>query len=168
MLPAQAVYTIHLPEFGAQAKFAVRASIETAPASGAGSGSATRVGDWEVTVAVDLSRCEIYCVYRQRRDGSGRTPVVSLLPPVTVIRVYGDPASAPTTVIVDPAGLRLPVVGSLVLPIRDEEYIPGRKLFTAALDGESGSKAPSSDRAHFVRSAIQPETAFCKITPLRI
>src|SRR3954449_5235714 len=55
----------------------------------AGHVPSTSLGGWEVTAGYDPIRCEVYCIYRQKPDSSGRTPLISLLaPPITIVEVY--------------------------------------------------------------------------------
>ncbi|MBZ5617552.1 MAG: hypothetical protein LAQ69_02280 [Acidobacteriia bacterium] len=169
------IYSIHIPAPGPQSTFewsvtysstdvgllhAVPASVF--PVS-------TRLGDWEVTVAVDLARCEIYCAYRRIPDALGRTRLTGLLlPPITAIRFYTDSASNPTTLIVDPAGLRYPAATSTVPVSQEKLYIPGRRAFAIVLVAEGDDRAPASLRAHSFSSTNNPETTARPALPLRI
>src|SRR5438105_10420898 len=67
-----------------------------------GQAASTNLGGWEVTAGFDPIRCEIYCIYRQKPNASGRTPLAGLLaPPITIIEVYAGPASKPVIVTFD-------------------------------------------------------------------
>lgn len=164
MLQAQ-VYTIHIP------KTEVPSKIELSVAYPAGGGSvqtgagempaATRIGDWEVTVALDADRCEISCVYRRIRD------LTHLLPPVAEIRLYTGSRSQPATIMVDPAGLRLPLAASRVLTAVEQPGIPARRLFAAILMRSEGDRTPLT-AAPLVTSGHKPKVTVPAAVPLRI
>jgi len=176
------VYRIHIPSSGLPVNFNFSVAYSSmdagfnhgtaATAISAGSFSiapAARVGGWEVTVVFDTVKCEIYCVYRRIRHAFGRTPVVDLLlPPITVIRLYTNSESEPSTVIVDPAGLRRPAATSNVPVTEAKVYLPGRRLFTAILVQESDHEPPTAPPAPSLSSTFSPAPASPACRPLRI
>jgi len=141
------VYKLHLPNPAARVEW-------TAPIP----------ANWEVTVAVDTARCQLFCVYRIKR---GTPSGVLLAPPTVVIRIYSDFVSIPQTVTVDPAGLTLPTAAGETDAPRDCPYMPGRKLF-AAVPVRRAAGAPSTppQPQHFSASHAGPATAAA--VPLRI
>lgn len=163
MLQAQ-VYTIHIPktELPSRVEWSVAYAAGGNVKTGAGEmPAATRVGDWEVTVALDAGRCEISCVYRRIRD------LTHLLPPVTEIRLYTGSRSQPATIMVDPAGLRLPLAASRVLTVAQQPGMPARRLFAAILMRGEGDRTPSTG-ALSVTSGHQPKVTVRAAVPLRI
>jgi hypothetical protein len=153
-LHAQSIYSIPFPEAGTPAKFELyvtysptdagfnHAALEfTVPAGSLYTAPAISFGDWEVTVSVDLTRCGIYCAYRRKREASGRTSLIDLLPPITAIRVYTGSAAKPAIMFVDPAGLRLPAATRDIVIARETICIPGRRFFQIALAPQSGDKS---------------------------
>jgi len=158
-----AVYTIHIPRAAAPSRLDVYFLI----AEG-GAVSIASVADWEVTVAYDTELCEIYCEYRRKRDEFGRPQLNLWLPPIAAIQVDMGSGSKPDTVIVDPAGLRFPTAASHIAITHEELYIPGRKLLTASLVAETGSRAPTSRPTRSIAFIHNPEIAFPTAMPRRI
>lgn len=128
--------------------------------------SVTQFGGWEVEVTVDEETCEISCDYRLRRDRFGRAPVTDLLlPPAIEIRVYTDGASLPTTVTVDPAHTREPVLRSDGIVGSDEALLPGvRGHVPPPPDASPARTGP--DRAG--RAPAAPSAPRATSTPLRV
>src|SRR5579872_379710 len=101
-------YTIHLPKtvLASQFEFSVaypqtggNGSRQAARKVSSTAGTATAAtGDWEVTIALDLARCEITCVYRRLRE------TTHLLPPVAEIHLHSESGPLPDAVVLDPAG----------------------------------------------------------------
>ena len=128
--------------------------------------SVTQFGGWEVEVTVDEETCEISCDYRLRRDRFGRAPVTDLLlPPAIDIRIYTDGVSLPTTVTIDPAHTREPVLRSGGLATPDEALLPGARVdVRPPTDASPVRKGP--DPAG--RAADAPAVACVASTPLRV
>ena len=129
--------------------------------------SATRVGDWEVTVVLDVLRCEISCAYRLKRDVFGRTHSGSLLPPVAEIHLDTGFGSPPITLIVDPAGLLLPSAARTFPISQDKLCVPTRKFFTAAPQPECGCSPRSSSQPRELSSATNSAAVTLAAVPLR-
>jgi len=102
-------------------------------------------GGWEVTVSIDPAECVVYCTYRK---AGGMT----LLPPVTTLRIFGDGAAAPEVVVVDPAGRELPVARAREVVALSGAAAPGRK-WMAERAGES-SAAAATVRVDCARSGL--------------
>jgi hypothetical protein len=103
----------------------------------------TQFGGWEVEVTVDEETCEISCDYRLRRDRFGRAPVTDLLlPPAIDIRIYRDGASLPTTVTIDPAHTREPVLRSDGIATLDEAVLPGARVDVSPPDASPERTRP--------------------------
>ena len=183
MLHAESIYSIPIPASRTPAKFELyvtysptdagfnRAALRefTVPAGGLYTARAISFGDWEVTVAVDLAHCGIYCAYRRKPEASGRTSLVDLLPPpITAIRVYAGSAAKPAIVFVDPAGLRLPAATSHIVITRETFCIPGRKLFVAALAPESDCSSPALPQTTVLSLTHNPRTTIPVTVSLRI
>jgi hypothetical protein len=183
MLHAQSIYSISIPDSGTPAKFELyvtysptdagfnRAAARefTVPASGLYTAPAISFGDWEVTVAVDLSHCGIYCAYRRKPEASGRTSLVDLLPPpITAIRIYAGSAAKPAIVFVDPAGLRLPAATSHTVITRETLCMPGRKFFPTALPPDRGDKSSALSQAHLLSLTYSHKTTIPATVSLRI
>jgi len=130
--------------------------------------SATRVGDWEVTVAFDIVRCEISCAYRQKQDTFGRVRLGSLLAPVIEIRIDTGFGSRPETVLLDPAGLLLPTATRSVRFTPDQLCIPARKISNATLQpaGAAALSAALQPQSNHVTNYAS--TSILTIIPLRI
>jgi len=162
-----------LPDSGSQV-FHIRVAISGPPskiewdmAYSSFEAGATRVGDWEVTVAFDAAKCEIHCTYRRAQRAFGATSLADLwLPPVTTIRLYTDPESQPATVIVDPAGLRLPSAASKTLVTQEKLCVPGRRLAVPVQQVES--EAPASAQPLSFSSTFNLATISSAARPLRI
>jgi hypothetical protein len=183
MLHAQGTYTIPIPDMGTPAKFELYATYSptdagfdhaalrefTVPAGGLYTAPAISFGDWEVTVAVDLVHCGIYCSYRRKPEASGQTSLADFLPPpITAIRIQAGSAAKPAIVFVDPAGLRLPAASSHIVITWETLCIPGRKLFPTALPSESGHKSSALSRAHSLSLAYSHKTTIPATISLRI
>ncbi len=110
---AQNVYKVYIPHSGPISK------VEwSSPGAG-----------WTVTVGFDHERCELYCAYRRVQDAFGPLALIHfLLPPATVIRVYGDPGSKPDAITVDPAGLHFPRATGRATVGAEQLGIPARGL----------------------------------------
>jgi hypothetical protein len=119
-----------------------------------------RIGDWEVTVAVDTERCEISCVYRRIREAT------RLLPPVTEIRLHTGSGSTPARFVIDPAGLRLPIVSRMPGAATELCMIPGRGLLVTQLPEQDerfqGGESLRCD------SIVAVDTRVAAALPLRI
>lgn len=183
MLHAQSIYTIPVPGSGTPAKFDLYVTYSPTdagfnhaglrefivPAGGLYTAPAISFGDWEVTVAVDLPHCGIYCAYRRKPEASGRTSLVDLLPPpITAIRVYKGSAAKPAMVFVDPAGLRLPAATSHAVITGEMLCIPGRRLFRTTLAPKGGDKSSALSRAHLLSLAYSHKTTIPATVSLRI
>jgi hypothetical protein len=183
ILHAQSIYTIPIRDAGTPAKFELyvtyspadagfnRAAARefTLPAGSIYTAPSISFGDWEVTVAVDVAHCGIYCAYRRKPEASGRTSLVDLLPPpVTAIRIYTGSAAKPAIVFVDPAGLGLPAAASHMIITRETLCIPGRKLVRALLAPEGGDKSSILSRAHSLSLAYRHKTTIPAVISLRI
>lgn len=131
-----------------------------------GRAASTDLGGWEVTAGFDPVRCEIYCIYRQKPNASGRAPL--LAPPITIVEVYAGAASKPVIVTFDPAGLGLPAATSKFMPGRETVFLPGRKLAIAARTLQTSSTAFVSYQAGALAASIYPDLTAASITPLRI
>jgi hypothetical protein len=156
------VYTIPLPASVAAAKVELQVAYGGLPAQWANGWptSATSLGGWKVTVSIDSTHCEIHCTYRRTRD-------TLLLKPITLIRIYAGPGSKPTTLIVDPAGLKLPAAASQVAICQQEFGLPG-KWWAAALPAPDGSGAAlASIYAHPGFSETHSPAAHTAPLPLR-
>jgi hypothetical protein len=127
---------------------------------------AIRAGDWEVTVEFDAAKCEIHCTYRRTRHAVGTSLVDLWLPPVTAIRVYNNPESKPATMIVDPAGLRLPSAASKVFVTQEKLCVPGKRLAVPVQQVESDD--PTSAQPHSFCSTLYLATISSAALPLRI
>jgi hypothetical protein len=84
--------------------------------------------DWEIEVVFDPALCEISCTYRLKRN------TTLLLPPMTTIRVYTGEGS-PTTLVVDPAGVRFPGAFDAAGVSWEPASLPGRRIGPPALIG---------------------------------
>jgi hypothetical protein len=183
MLHAQSIYTIPVTDMGTPAKFDLYVTYSptdagfnhaglrefTVPAGGLYRAPAITFGDWEVTVAVDVAHCGIYCAYRRKPEASGRTSLVDLLPPpITAIRVYKGSVAKPAIVFVDPAGLRLPAASSHLVITWETLCIPGRKFFPTACPSESGDKSSALSPAHLLSLAYSHKTTIPATISLRI
>ena len=125
----------------------------------------TQFGGWEVEVTVDEETCEISCDYRLRRDRFGRKPVTDLLlPPAIDIRVYTDSASLPTTVTIDPAHTREPVLRSDGLATSEEALLPGARV---DMSPPPDASLERKERDLVGRAARAPAVARVACTPLR-
>jgi hypothetical protein len=169
------IYTIHIPNSRPPSKFEFSVAYSYTEENFHGVALAgvspvrTYLGDWEVTVAVDLGRCEIYCAYRRIPDALGRTRLIGLLlPPITAIRVYAESESKSTTIIVDPAGLRFPAATSNALVARESLYLPGKRVFTTDQAQEGDDLALTSLWRHRFSTTNNLETARSQALPLRI
>ena len=135
----------------------------------AGRGASTSLGGWEVTTGFDPIRCEVYCLYRQKPDASGRTPLIGLLaPPITIVEVYTGPASKPVIVTFDPAGLGSPAATARFVAKRDGLALPGRKVAFAVPHAPSASERPSASGTSFRSPVSDSEPALHSALPLRI
>jgi hypothetical protein len=135
----------------------------------AGRAPSTSLGGWEVTTGFDPIRCEVYCIYRQRSDASGRTPLLSLLaPPITVVEVYTGPAQKPIIVTFDPAGLGLPAADTKFVPKQDRLCLPGRKVAVSAPATLPEPAMPASYRTTLPSPAADPQPDCRSALPLRI
>ena len=170
------IYTLHVGNSVRPSKFQVSVTYSSsnaalgpdAPGGALLIAPASSVGGWEVTVGFDAAHCEIHCAYRRKRDAFGRMSLAGLLlPPITAIQIYEDSASKPLTVIVDPAGLRLPIATGHVVVTESQPGIPGRRL-CASVPGRQSGCAATSPRAHFSSTDNHPETSFSAAAPLRI
>ncbi len=134
----------------------------------AGSAASHSLGGWEVTAEFDPIRCEVYCVYRQKPGAFGRTPLVTFpAPPITVVEVYTGPASKPSIVVFDPAGLGLPSATGKDLPDEERLYLPGRKVAAAV----PTAWPPGRDASHpapLPLLSTQSDLFVPSLTPLRI
>jgi hypothetical protein len=148
---AQNVYKVYIPHSGPISK------VEwSSPGAG-----------WTVTVGFDRERCELYCAYRRVRDDFGSTALIHfLLPPASVIRVYGDPGTEPDTVIIDPAGLRFPRAGGRESAGGETPGIPTRGLFAGMPERESGRDPAVPKNELSTSNRIVP--ALPAAAPLRI
>ena len=158
------VYTVPIPASVAPAKLEFQVTYGSLP--GAWATSATSLGGWEVTVAFDAAHCVIHCTYRRTRDAL-------LLQPITSIRIsnWGQGPWAggqPTTVTVDPAGLRFPSIASLVVICPEEFGLPGRGWAAAVLVPDRQGRAPAASRAAASLSATHSPAALTPDLPLRI
>ena len=169
MLDAQSrTYTFHLP--GSALPSGLESYVTYSPL-----GALTRVmpvaglGGWEVTVALDIARCEVHCIYKRKRDSlwlASRPGL--LLPPITEIRVFPGSASPPITWVVDPAGLGFPSAVSNI-PISCEVLcMPAKRIFTTPLPLEGDSKAPVSHRLRPVSTLDKSGITAFSSAPLRI
>ena len=170
MLHAQpASYTVYVPNSGPVSRLAwhvTYASTDTGFTDNAASPAV--LGGWEVAVAIDVAHCGIYCAYRRKPDAWGRTPMLDLLlPPVTAIEVYKDSVSKPATVIVDPAGLRVPAVTKNAGVTPDKLCLPGKRLFTTVSLQADNRVCTSSEVSSFA-SNDNYQAAFRAAAPLRI
>jgi hypothetical protein len=147
-------YVIHLSGSTPPAKL----ELSVTPAS----------AEWEVTAVYDAARCEIHCTWRRKEDALGSRRLVSLLPPIAVIRMYSNFAATPDSVTIDPAGLGLPGV-TRDLPLRQEAiFMPARKLCVAIPAQADGHGAVERPRAQFLSSDEQPDVTASSTLPLRI
>jgi hypothetical protein len=179
------IYAIHVPELGVAPKLEVSVAHSfpassrhdiprMLPVSGAAPAGplyiarAVSIGGWEVTVALDADQCDIYCIYRRKRDSSGRTPLTGLLlPPITAIQIQTDFQSKPILVIADPAGLGFPAVIGNHFRIPEQCCLPGRRLITLPLQ-KGGDPITCLSRPHLFSSASSPEPTFPAAVPLRV
>jgi hypothetical protein len=161
-LCAAALLSLCLPGvLRAESEFYVVRIPQSVAPSGVAS-SISRVGDWEISVAFDATRCEIYCAYRR----FGRTPLTSLMrPPIAAIQIWRTPQSQPEVVWADPAGLSLPRVTGRV-PVRPEKlWITSKESFTATLRSLHGDvsaptlpqrgESTSLARVHFASAPLR-------------
>ena len=170
-LPAQpAVYTVHVTHTGPLFRLSWRVGYASTDQGFQDSAALpASLGGWEVTVARDAAHCGISCAYRRKRDGFGRASVLDLLPPpITAIRVYTDPASKPTTVIVDPAGLRLPTVTNRVLVTGDRLCLPGKGLCATSRNQPAGGHTGACSEAHLATATGRSPANSSAAAPLRI
>lgn len=147
-------YVIHLSGSTPPAKL----ELSVTPAS----------AEWEVTAVYDAARCEIHCTWRRKEDAFGSRRLVSLLPPMAVIRMYSNFAAPPDTVTIDPAGLGLPGVTCDVPLRREAIFMPAKKLFVAVPAQADAYGAVELPRAQFLSSAGQPDVTASSTLPLRI
>jgi hypothetical protein len=154
------VYTVPFPASLAPAKVEFRVAYGSLP--GEWAASPASLGGWEVTVAFDPMHCVIHCTYRRTRDAV-------LLQPVTSIRIYAGPGTGgePTTVIVDPAGLRFPFATSQALICPEGFGLPGRGWAAYVVPDREG-RAPASIYAAASISATHSPAAVTPALPLRI
>ena len=167
-------YAIPIPASAAPAKVEFQVTYGSLPggwASSAASLSATSLGGWEVTVALDTAHCVIHCTYRRTREAL-------LLKPITSIRIYAGPGSnggqgpgaggQTTTVTVDPAGLGLPSIASHVMICPEEFGLPGRGWAAAFVVPDREGRAPASIHAGAILSGTHSPAAETPVLPLRI
>jgi hypothetical protein len=158
----------------AQTDFTIRTPIARAPSSLAislGNASSQTVrtfapatinaGAWEVTIGFDAARCEIYCEYRKKPH----VLTTTLLPPVTEITVYSDSGAIPTTLTIDPAGLKNPVIKALASIAQPE--LDRTKLRKPDLT-QQHSASPPRPSAHPIPAVRNPETSITLLLSLRI
>jgi hypothetical protein len=81
---------------------------------------------WDVTVTFDAETCEIHCQYRRKERG-----LHLFLAPVTELQVYTDGAANPLRVIIDPAGVRTPVLVPAEFAAFDLSCVEGKGLASA-------------------------------------
>jgi hypothetical protein len=94
--------------------------------------------DWDVSVTFDAETCEVYCEYRPKAHGFHL-----FLPPVTELRIYSDGGATPLLVIVDPAGVRVPVAAAREVFAPDLLCIEGKVLAGNSLaTASAGPTAP--------------------------
>ena len=139
------------------------------PKDSASGPATTSLGGWEVAVGFDAARCEVFCIYRQKPDRFGQTPVVNLLPPpITIVEVYTGIASKPEIVTFDPAGLGLPGATSKLLPVQEKAFLPGRRLVARVLTPQADCVAEASHQAHCLFSCNCPGLTVAPVLSLRI
>jgi hypothetical protein len=183
LLHAQSTYEVPIPDSGTPAKFELyvtysptdavfdhAAALEfTVPGGSLYTAPAISLGDWEVTVYVDVVRCGIYCAYRRKRETSNGTFLLDLLqPPVTAIRVYTGSAARPAILFVDPAGLKLPVAASNIVITSEALGILGRRLFRSALAPVNASKSLAPQPAPLLALTHNLKTTASATLSLRI
>ena len=152
-------YAIPIPASVAPATVEFQVTYGSLP--GGWATSATSIGGWEVTVALDTAHCVVHCTYRRTREAL-------LLKPITSIRIHTVPGSKPTTVTVDPAGLTLPSMASQVTISPEEFGLPVRGWAAALLVSEGEGRAPVSIRAGASIAGTRSPAAQTAALPLRI
>ena len=153
------VYTVAVPASVAPAKVEFQVAYGSLP--GGWATPPASLGGWEVTVAFDTAHCVIHCTYRRTREAL-------LLKPITSIRIYSGPGSKPTTVIVDPAGLRLPSIASQVITCPEQAGLPGRRWAARFPAPHGDGRLPASIHAAASLSATHAPAALTPALPLRV
>lgn len=118
-------YRLALPQVQTPSTVELSVAYPLGGGSVKAAGGSVALGDWEITASLDLENCAIVCVYRRVRYST------HLMPPVAEIRVFTDPAGAPTTLTVDPANTHLPMATGNPVAIADLVYLPGRRASVA-------------------------------------
>ena len=162
MLPAQSravdtrIYTYRIPE-------AARATGVTVVFNGAAAAG------WDVSVAVDPIRCEIYCTYKQRRSAMEPAALARLLPPpLAIVQVSRGWPELPVTFTVDPSGLGQPAATAEAALLPGSDFLPRRRLFIAASLRTLAHADAVPPISPLLIPANSPQAPPAAVTPLRV
>jgi hypothetical protein len=171
------LYTASIPAAGIVSRFEVGAGYSSTGSqigqtveivAGRGIAPAIRVGDWEITVAVDTVRCEVHCSYRRVAQAFGQTTLVAhAAPPLTVIRLYTGAASNPATLIIDPARLNVPTIRTNSPVSRGQLFLSARRSSAPMLVAIGIVKAHSTS-IDSPAAGCDSEPTVPSVIPLRI
>jgi hypothetical protein len=157
----QIAFTIHTPISKAPSRLGIAVAFAPAQSIRPFVPATVESGEWEITIGFDAARCEIYCEYRQKTHALTTT----LPPPATEITIYTDSAAIPTTLTVDPAGLKMPVVRALVSVTQQEL---DRTKLHEAVGMEQRVERLTSPPARGLRSVRDPEIPLTFALSLRV
>jgi hypothetical protein len=87
----------------------------------------SHTADWDVSITFDPEACEVYCEYRRKATG-----LHLFLQPVTELRIYTDGADNPQVILVDPAGVQVPVIVRSASDVPELACVEGKGLANSA------------------------------------